>query len=140
MMLTEEIALLTKEVADLDASMTEATKMRTAEKAKNKATVEDTSAAQKAVEAAVAVLKKFYEGASVATGFVQTNDARPVMGSDEWNQLANPNFKGTVDKGHKKGMQTFGESYQGQQDEAGGVLAMLEVILSDYANLQADTS
>jgi predicted nucleic acid-binding Zn-ribbon protein len=139
MSLTEEIATLSKEVAELDASRTEATKMRTAEKAKNKATVADTSAAQKAVEAAVAVLKKFYEGASVATGFVQTDDARPVMGSDEWNQLANPNFKGTVDKGHKKGMQTFGESYQGNQDEAGGVLAMLEVVQSDYANIQADT-
>jgi len=139
MSLTQEIATLSKEVAELDTSRTEATKMRTAEKAKNKATVEDTSAAQKAVEAAVAVLKKFYEGASVATGFVQTNDARPVMGSDEWNSLANPNFKGTVDKGHKKGMQTFGETFQGQQDEAGGVLAMLEVVQSDYANIQADT-
>merc|ERR1719352_2214558 len=36
-------------------------------------------------------------------------------------------------------MQTFGETYKGQQDEAGGVLAMLEVILSDFANLEADT-
>jgi len=138
MMLTEEIALLSKEVAALDTSMTEATKMRTAEKAKNKATVEDTAAAEKAVAAAVAVLKKFYEGASVATGLVQIE--RPAMGSDEWNSLANPNFKGTVDKGHKAGMQTFGKSFQGQQDEAGGVLAMLDVVASDYANLQADTN
>jgi len=137
MMLTEEIATLSKEVAELEASVTEATKMRTAEKARNKATVEDTSAAEKAVTAAVAVLKKFYEGASVATAFVETD--RPAMGTDEWDALANPNFKGTVDKGHKKGMQTFGKTYQGQQDEAGGVLAMLEVIQADFANVQADT-
>merc|ERR1719291_1133722 len=69
------------------------------------------------------------------------------MGSDEWEQLANPNFQGTVDKGHKEGMQVFGndgpgsqgEAYKGQQDQAGGVLAMLEVIQSDFANVQADT-
>merc|ERR1719414_2477885 len=48
-------------------------------------------------------------------------------------------FKGTFDKGHKKGMQTFGKTYKGQQDEAGGVLALLEVIASDFANLEADT-
>merc|ERR1740138_1824488 len=45
MSLTEEVATLTQEIAELDASRTEATKMRTAEKAKNKATVEDTAAA-----------------------------------------------------------------------------------------------
>jgi len=137
MSLTEEIALLNKEVAELDSSKSEATKMRVAEKAQNKATVKDTAAAEKAVAAAMAVLKKFYEGASIATGLVQID--RPAMGSDEWNALANPNFKGTVDKGHKKGMQTFGKSYQGNQDEAGGVMAMLEVISADFANVQADT-
>mmetsp|Transcript_74869 Transcript_74869/g.117133 ORF Transcript_74869/g.117133 Transcript_74869/m.117133 type:complete len:142 (-) Transcript_74869:85-510(-) len=36
-------------------------------------------------------------------------------------------------------MQTFGEKYTGQQDEAGGVMALLEVILSDFSNLEADT-
>ena len=29
--------------------------------------------------------------------------------------------------------------YTGQQDEAGGVMAMLELILSDFSNLEADT-
>jgi len=141
MSLTEEVATLSKEVADLDAAMVEATKMRTSEKAKNKVTVEDSSAAVKAVSAATAVLKKFYEGASQATAMVQTEaeQDRPIMGSDEWDALANPNFKGTVDKGHKAGMQTFGKTYAGQQDEAGGVLAMLEVISADFNNVIADT-
>jgi len=139
MSLTEEVATLTKEVADLDAAAVQATKMRTAEKAQNKVTVSDSADAAKAVAAATAVLKKFYEGASTATGFVQTSDSRPIMGTDEWNSLANPNFEGTVDKGHKSGMQTFGKSYQGQQDEAGGVMAMLEVIASDFNNVIADT-
>ena len=46
-----------QEVADLDASRKEATKMRTEEKAANKAAVEDSQAAQKAVAAATAVLQ-----------------------------------------------------------------------------------
>jgi len=143
--LTEEIATLSKEVADLVASMAEADRLRKQEKATNKATVEDAKAGQTAVAAATAVLKKFYEKASMATGFLQVD--RPKMGSDEWNSLANPNYEGPVDKGlktgaawgHQEGMQTFGEKYTGQQDEAGGVMALLEVILSDFSNLEADT-
>merc|ERR550537_2017918 len=83
----------------------------------------------------------------MATGFIQTDVTRPRMGSEEWNSLANPNYEGPGDKGlktgsawgHQEGMQTFGEKYTGQQDQAGGVLAMLEVILSDFSNLEADT-
>merc|ERR1719236_38593 len=44
MMLTEEIATLTKEVAELEVSMVEATKLRSAEKVKNKQVLEDTAA------------------------------------------------------------------------------------------------
>jgi hypothetical protein len=61
------------------------------------------------------------------------------MGTEEWQALANPNFQGTIDKGHTAGMQTFGETYTGNQDAAGGVMALLEVALSDFANLEADT-
>jgi len=104
MSLAQEIATLTQEVADLDASREQATEMRTAEKAANKAAVEESQLAQKAVAAATAVLKDFYEKASLATGLLQTGVARPTMGSDEWQALANPNFEGTIDKGHKEGM------------------------------------
>jgi len=147
MHLTEEVATLSKEVAELDAATAAATKLRDQEKATNKVTVSDSQAAQSAVAAATAVLKTFYEKASMATGFLQTDVARPKMGSDEWDQLANPNYEGPGDqglktgasRGHEKGMQTFGKKYTGQQDEAGGVMAMLEVILSDFSNLEADT-
>merc|ERR1719199_2363760 len=150
MSLTQEIATLTKEVADIDSSVKEASKIRAEEKATNKVTVEDSQAAQTAVAAATAVLKKFYEKASLATGLLQTDASRPKMGTDEWDSLANPNYEGPTDKGlkgvgggaawgHKEGMQTFGKKYTGQQDEAGGVMAMLEVIMSDFANLEADT-
>merc|ERR1719393_1102388 len=101
--------------------MTEATKVRSDEKATNKVTVEDSQAAQHAVAAATAVLKKFYEKASLATGFLQTDVARPKMGTDEWKSLANPNYEGPGDAGgkigaawgHQEGMQTFGKKYTG---------------------------
>merc|ERR1711862_587604 len=75
----------------------EASDLRTEEKAKNQATIGDSQAGQKAVGAALAVLKEFYAKAAGATAFVQTQAAGIKMGSDEWNALANPNFKGEVD-------------------------------------------
>merc|ERR1719498_1002855 len=36
-------------------------------------------------------------------------------------------------------MQTFGAKYTGMQDEAGGVMALLEVCLTDFSNVEADT-
>jgi len=158
--LKDETAELSAEVAQLEKAMGEATDLRNAENAKNKETITDAQAAQKAVAAATAVLKDFYERASTATGFVQQSAGAPQprayglktgvkMGSEEWDSLANPDFEasvtqgkeGKVDRGHKEGMQTFGEVEKGQQDEAQyGVLGLLEIILSDFANLEADTN
>merc|ERR1719223_432809 len=143
MKLTQELADLADEIEDLDAQMGEATHLRAEEKAKNKATIEDAQGAQHAVAAATAVLKDFYAKAAQATAFVQTKPSLLSkgikMGTEEWEALANPNFEGTIDKGHKADMQTFGETYTGNQDAAGGVMALLEVALSDFANLEADT-
>merc|ERR1740138_1391069 len=95
--------------------MSEATKLRNKESTKNKATVEDAKQAIGAVQAATAVLKDFYKAASTATALLQ---AKPK---------------------HEEGMQTFGETFNGQQEEAGGVMALLEVILADFSNVKADT-
>lgn len=141
------IAELSAEVTELDAAVKAATEQRSAEKEKNSATVKDAKEAQAAVASANNVLKEFYSKAAGATAFIQL----PKMGSDEWNALANPALasggagygqgsEDKVDKGHKGGMQTFGDSYSGQQDSANGVLAMLEVIMSDFANLEATTA
>jgi len=148
--LADDTATLSQEVEGLMKSMTEATELRKKEKETNKVTVADAQAAQKAVAAATAVLKDFFEKASTATALVQAKTPDPrqwglktgvKMGTDEWNALANPNFKGKVDTGHKEDMQTFGETYEGQQDEAQyGILALLEVVASDFANLEADTT
>jgi len=128
--LAASTAELSKEIADLTRALGEATTMREEESTKNKAAIKDAEATQAAIQSATAVLKAFYTKALTATAFTQ----------DEWNSLANPNFKGTVDKGHRESMQTFGETELGQQDENEyGVLALLEVIQSDFANLEAET-
>jgi hypothetical protein len=115
MLLKQDGSKLTAEVADLDASMMEATKLRNKEKAQNKEVVEDSKQAIGAVQAATAVLKDFYKAASTATALMQ---AKPK---------------------HEEGMQTFGDKFTGQQEEAGGVMALLEVILADFSNVKADT-
>jgi len=133
--LTKLITELGEQLATLQKTMGEAADIRREEKATNEATIMDSKAGQAAVEAAIAVLKEFYKGAGTATALLQV----PTMGGDEWDSLANPDFEGTIDKGHKEGMQTFGKKFTAQQDEAGGVLALMDVILSDFSTLEADT-
>merc|ERR1719291_20494 len=140
--LADSTAELTKEVAELDKSLDEAATLRSEEKAKNAAVIKDAKAGAAATQAATNVLKEFYAKAATATGFVQVNKwaAKGVgikMGTPEWQALANPNFE--ADSGHREGMQTFGETYKGS-DKTGGVMALLEVILSDFSNLEADTA
>merc|ERR1719356_1416941 len=116
-------------------------------------TIKDAQYAQRAIAAATALLKDFYAKASTATALVQASAARrrvePIqydrignehisMGSEEWKSLANPEAD-VVDRGHKEGMQTFGKTYTGRRDEAGSVLAILEVVASDFSTLEAAT-
>lgn len=146
MEMTERIAELAKETQEIVQEIKEVSALRATEMAKNKATIEDAASAQKAISAATVLLKEFYKKASTATALVQDSpiqydrigNEEVKMGSAEWNALANPNAE-EVDRGHREGMQTFGKTYRGQQDEAGGVLAMLEVIASDFASLESDT-
>mmetsp|Transcript_32446 Transcript_32446/g.77938 ORF Transcript_32446/g.77938 Transcript_32446/m.77938 type:complete len:683 (+) Transcript_32446:61-2109(+) len=112
--LAMEIQELESAVSELEAARAKATEDRTAEKAKNKATIKDAQEAQEAVKNALAVLKEFYEKAKDATALVQ--------GAPE------------------DAPETFSEPYKGMQGESGGVLGMLEVIQSDFARLEADTT
>jgi prefoldin subunit 5 len=108
--LTEDIATLTQAIADLDAAMNKATTLRNEEKAKNAETVQDAKDAQAAVANALQVLKDFYEKASEATSFAQSQQP-----------------------------EIFDKPYKGMGSSGGGVVGMLEVIESDFARLEADT-
>merc|ERR1719198_2326640 len=121
--LTADIAQYTMNVADLaaaieeiDAAVAEATETRTAEKAKNQATIADAQAGQAAVSKATTILKEFYDKAATATALVQAQNSGSQSPMPE----------------------TFDEAYTGQS--SGGVLSMLEVCESDFARLEADTT
>lgn len=70
--LTEQRTLLSKEVADLDAEMKEATGIRTSEKAVFSKTEKDLSESVDACGAAIQVLRDYYEGASLMQVEVKT--------------------------------------------------------------------
>merc|ERR1719359_1483963 len=114
--LGEQIAELTKAISELDAAVAEATEVRGAEQSKNTVTIKDAQGAQTAVAQALSVLNEFYAKAAEATSFAQTGV-------------------------HKAEPEIFGdEPYTGMGAESGGVVGMIEVIQSDFARLEAETS
>jgi len=111
--LSKQIVDLSKSLAELDAAMAKATSIRAAEKEKNTATIKDAQDAQVAVAQALSVLKDFYEKAGEATAFAQQQPESPEI---------------------------FDEPYKGMGSENGGVVGMIEVIQSDFARLESDTT
>eukprot|EP00397_Hematodinium_sp_SG-2012_P022287 GEMP01023079.1.p1 GENE.GEMP01023079.1~~GEMP01023079.1.p1 ORF type:complete len:667 (+),score=244.74 GEMP01023079.1:63-2063(+) len=111
--LSEDITQLTQEVSDLDKAVAEAIDLRATEKAKNEATIKDSQEAQEAVARALAVLQEFYAKAGESTALLQAQPEAPAI---------------------------FDSPYQGQQAESGGVISMLDVIQSDFARLEAETT
>jgi len=112
--LTQDIADLTAAVKELDAAMAKETEERNENKATNAQAVKDAKAAQVAVEQAMAVLKDFYAKAADATALVQ----QPAADAPE----------------------TFDKAYTGLGAEGGNVVDFLEVILTDFARLESETS
>merc|ERR1719421_1413319 len=106
-----EITTFSKQVAELDAAVAKATAIREDEKAKNAVTIKDAQQAQTAVAQALTVLKEFYDKAGDATAFAQ--QAPPTI---------------------------FNEPYRGMGASSGGVVGMIEVIQSDFARLEAETT
>jgi len=121
--LSEKVVTLSKSVGDLDKAMAEATSIRVDEKAKNKETIEDAAEGQTAVAQAIAVLRQFYAKAAEATALVQKDPSSLLEESDSETDI----------------MESDGAApFQGSSSSS-GVLSMLDVILSDFARLEADT-
>jgi len=97
--------------AELQKQMSEATAIRSEEKAENTKVIEDAKVAQVAVEKATQVLEGFY-GKQAASMLQSTDSMSEIMR----------------------------KPYKGMGAESGGVFGMLEVILSDFARLETDTS
>merc|ERR1719401_1977487 len=90
--------------------MLKETEMRQTEKSTNEETLADAKEAQAAVAQAITVLKEFYAKAAEATALMQKQPA------------------------------IFDSPYKGMQVENSGVVGLLEVIQSDFARLEAETT
>jgi len=118
--LSQDIEDLNSGVSELTAAMADATNERTDAKARNTATVSEAKAAQKAVASAIAVLKDFYAKSAEAKAFTQ-----------ESTQVSGP---------ADDAPETFDGAFKGQLGEGGSVVDFLQVILSDFARLDAETA
>jgi len=113
--LSDDIASLTAEIQTLDAAMAKASTDRADSKETNAATVKDAKEGQVAITEAMAILKDFYAKSAEATALTQQSPAEDAP-------------------------TTFNTAYKGMLPEGGSVIDFLEVILSDFARLEAETS
>jgi len=111
--LTEEITLLSDSIAEIKQQQSEATGLRNEEKGKNENTIAEAKSAQAAVEKATQVLKDFYA----------QQDGAFLQGKTKAK---------THTKTHTKA------PYKGM--EGGGIMSFLDVVLSDFARLESETS
>jgi hypothetical protein len=116
--LAEDIQRLTESNQNMDQAVAKATAERQEEKAMNAVTVADAKEGQSAVAQAIEVLQEFYANASTATALVQRRG----------------------DTVQPEAPEIFDSPYKGQQGENTGIIGMLEVIQSDFARLEADTT
>jgi len=118
--LEEEISNLTVEIADLTDSLEKTTKFRSDEKAENEDTVSKADAGLAATKDAYEVLEDFYKKSSKAKAeLVQIKKVSLLQ------IKASPIDEDAPDSGK-------GGAYKGNQQKAGGILAMLDVIISDF--------
>jgi len=109
----EDITELSTDIAESDKAVAESTELRNKEKAENEAAIADAQAAQTAVAQAMVVLKEFYAKSAEPAALLQLRQQPEIFESG-----------GTVTQGA----------------ESGGVIGMLEVIESDYARVDSETS
>jgi hypothetical protein len=113
--LEDEIKDLEKAVAELKKALLEATELRAEEKAENEKTITMATEGKDAVELALSILKDFYDNA-----FVQTRKYVPPDSDRDGNTVGD------------LAPEVFDKKYHGAQAEAGGIVGILEVILSDF--------
>jgi len=118
--LNEELDTLAKEIKDIKDAQKEAQEEREAESAQNKATVEEAQQGLDALNMCIDLLDKFYK--TIAKESVDLSLAQ----------------KGPEDDAPDAGFDN-GQAYLGGQSENGGILAMLDVMKSDFTRTIIET-
>jgi len=114
--LTEEITILADDIASIKGQQSDAQGIRDAEKEKNQETIADAKVAQAAVEKAMQVLKDFYAKAEASALIQGTNGLASEMA------------------------QASKAPYKGMASGGGNLVDFLDVILSDFARLESETT
>eukprot|EP00425_Heterocapsa_triquetra_P027539 CAMPEP_0195124352 /NCGR_PEP_ID=MMETSP0448-20130528/130593_1 /TAXON_ID=66468 /ORGANISM="Heterocapsa triquestra, Strain CCMP 448" /LENGTH=707 /DNA_ID=CAMNT_0040161941 /DNA_START=62 /DNA_END=2185 /DNA_ORIENTATION=+ len=120
--LDRTIADLSKAIAELTDSMAKAEKLRQDEKAENQDTIAEAVGAQMSVQQAITLLQDFYASAAQATVLAQGRARSRARAR----QAPTPPI--------------FDKAYGGRQTESDNVIAFLQVIQSDFARLESDTT
>jgi uncharacterized membrane protein len=113
-----QLSDLSDSTAELESERAQAVKMRGEEQKTNTKTISDAKDAQVAVERAMQILKEFY-ATTADTSFLQS--------------------KHMAQHGHTE-QSSASAPYTGMRTEHGNVVGVLEVILSDFARLEAGTA
>jgi len=113
--LTQEIAQLEKDIAANMKAINEANELRDEQNTDNEQTISDANAGKEAVTFALTTLRNFYEGA----GLIQTKYTPP--NADASGKSVSDMAPAAPDG-----------DYSGNQAASGGIIGLLEVILSDF--------
>jgi hypothetical protein len=120
-MLKRDIAEISTTLAELAANIAKQTELRSREKKQNEQTIQEATDAQTALSEVLNVLQDFYGKASEATSLAQTGAVDVHQ-----QQPAPPPI--------------FNSPFKGQQLKSNNVVAMLEVLQSDFARLEGETA
>jgi predicted nucleic acid-binding Zn-ribbon protein len=115
-LLEDEINRLNNEIAELKKALLEATELRAEEKAENEKTIAMANEGAQYTKIALEILSKFYESAKL----LQMKKYVPPNSDREGNTVGD------------LAPEVFSGKYHGAQAEGGGIIGILEVILSDF--------
>lgn len=117
--LKQDLSRLAGEISTANSAIVNASALRRQESANNNATIKNAIDATNAVVQAITTLKLFYKKVALL------QDESAVNTSNDEAATADPNYKGS--------------KYSGMTGQSNGVVAMLEVVQSDYDRLQTQT-
>merc|ERR1719316_1686588 len=139
----KEIADLGDQIAAVDAAVAKATEDRMEEKAKNTKVISDTSNAKAAVEQALSVLKQFYDKAANPQPVPVKGDG-PIDYDSRAIGILQKAAGGAsfiqIQQSPMEEAPEMNQPFTGTGDAGGGIMGMLEVILSDFERMEAETS